>query len=445
MLFNLFAPSYPVVDVNIPEGWWKSDSQLDIDFANNRAFNRKTAYKGRPTDLLTYTSPSPKMIYGADGVLYQSSGTLPIDHDPITHAPLGVLIEEQRTNLLTYSEQFDNAAWTKSRSTVTANTTTAPDGTTTADKLVPNTVDGTHRVYQTGVTHGVDGTKTMTCYLKAGEFLFGSVMISDSSESDRVIAQFNLTDGTISTAVSVGGAGGTFTNPTANISPVGNGWYRCSVTATIAASEATVVGWVWSGNTVSGVSTFAGDDTSGIYLWGAQLEAGAFPTSYIPTVASQVTRAADQVSILTSAFGYSNACTVFAESECFGPTIASCIVYELAATNRADALHQLTYTSVPVLYSTVRSAGFVLEASFSYAGITTSTFYKVATAIEQDNFASSMDGSVAGTDTSGTWPASAITKLAIGGNAIAYLNGHIKRITIWNTRKTNAELQGLTI
>ena len=101
-------------------GWWLSEAQLDLDFANDRSFNRKTGYQASPNGLLTYTSPSPKMVYGDDGVL--------------GYAP---------HNLLKYSEQFDNGSWTldnlgATNPVVTANNAAAPDGSLTADRVQLN-------------------------------------------------------------------------------------------------------------------------------------------------------------------------------------------------------------------------------------------------------------------------------------------------------------------
>jgi hypothetical protein len=87
---------------------------------------------------------------------------------------------------------------------------------------------------------------------------------------------------------------------TPSITPVGNGWYRCSITYTATAASDLIIFNVANGD---GVFSFAGDNTSGIYLWGAQLEAGAFATSYIPTTTATVTRAADiSTSVATSVF-----------------------------------------------------------------------------------------------------------------------------------------------
>ena len=594
-------------------GWWIPGSQLDLDFANDRSFNRKTGYNATPNGLLTYTSPSPKMVYGTDGVLryaphnlltysaqfdnaawtkaassvtadsilapdgtttadkliesattaihyayrsfsvtagvsytfsvvmksgertrawlyassvgealayfnladgtvsatsgtlspsasvsdlgggyyrcsitfrpattasifigggpttasgttnYAGDGTsgiyvwgaqlnlgasaltytptttaavyaLPIDHDPITHAPLGVLIEEQRTNLLTYSQEFDNAAWTKSRATVTANAAVAPDGTTTADKLIPTAVSNTHRMYQGSITHGVLRTYTYTCYLKAAEYTGARLAITDAAEVDAAYCAFDLTDGTLA---GIAQAFGTFSAASASVVDCGDGWYHCTLIATCDATEATVSAWVASGNASGGLS-FTGDGTSGIYVWGAQLEAGSFATSVIQTGSAQVTRAADQVSLATSAFNFSaTEGTLSFEAE---TAFSGSYVYEISDGSISERIIGVIGNNNHLYVVD----GSVVQAAIDAGTIAVNTMTKAAQAFSVNDFAAVISGGSVGTDVSGTLPT--VTSLRVGSQVggTNNINGHIKRLTYWNTRKTNAELQALS-
>jgi hypothetical protein len=118
-------------------------------------------------------------------------------------------------NLLTYSQEFDNAAWGKARATVTANAATAPDGTSTADKLVEDaTASNTHFIRQTPTLSNVN--HAVSAFAKAGERSWLILSIQDGTNAAR-LAWFNLSDGTIGT---VG------TNLTAYIEALTNGWYR---------------------------------------------------------------------------------------------------------------------------------------------------------------------------------------------------------------------------
>lgn len=169
-----------------------------------------------------------------------------------------------RVNLLTASEQFDDAAWTKGNSTVTANATTAPNGTTTADKLVEDTANSTHQVSQI-FSGGVAGaTYVFSVDLKASERTSAVVIITDNATGDgRVVV--DLSAGTVA-APSVSG---NWSSPVATISASGNGWYRVKLTLTKSAGgNASVVGVVALYN---GSATYIGNGTSGAFIWGADL------------------------------------------------------------------------------------------------------------------------------------------------------------------------------
>lgn len=178
---------------------------------------------------------------------------------------------------------------------------------------------------------------------------------------------------------------------------------------------------------------------------GLKTEAGAFPTSYIPTVASQVTRAADQVSILTSAFAYSaTAGTLVSE---FIPisgviTVGSARVASIEASTAPsqNSIYLRTSNSSMAVVTAANVQVAVLDAGT----LTASALNKLAMAFEVNDFALSLDGGgTVTTDTSGDMPSS-IDRVFVGAfNAGNQLSGHIKRLTYWNTRKANIELQAL--
>jgi hypothetical protein len=188
-----------------------------------------------------------------------------------------LLLEPQRTNLITFSEQFDNAGWTKLGITVAANNTTSPSGYIDADKLIADAGTGNRVVYQGVIPVGVS---TTTVYAKAGEF--GGIVIASGTQGGF----FDLTTGAYRTEYN--------SAPTAyNITSASNGWYRCSVTMTSVSGDNLYIG---PNDNVSTSLSLTGDGTSGMYAWGAQLEAGAYETSYIPTLGAAVTRGADAAS-----------------------------------------------------------------------------------------------------------------------------------------------------
>ncbi len=169
-------------------------------------------------------------------------------------------------NMLAVSEQFDNAAWTKKDSTISVTQFLAPDGATTADKVIPNsgaqTLSGVTRTLAAGVGY------TYSIFAKAAEFSWLAL-----ETGNRDLTWFNL---------SAGVTGTTSANHIATISPAGNGWYRCSITVVTMYNGAPQA-WVTSGNASQSVT---GDGTSGILIWGAQLETGSTATTYQRTGAS---------------------------------------------------------------------------------------------------------------------------------------------------------------
>jgi len=222
--------------------------------------------------LFNHTDNVPRIEYDADGTVK------------------GLLIEEARTNLLTYSEDFSNAAYNKTDCSVTSNATTAPDGTTTADKLSFATTNNSFHFISKGITMGAE-SHTVSAFFKAGEVASASIFLS---RGGNVGGSFNLSTG-VATASGTGN--------TANMVDVGNGWYHCSVTND---GSTDIDNSIRLGIGNGALGSFVGVIGQGIFAWGAQLEAGAFPTSYIPTTGSTATRAADLAQIPTSAFGYNN-------------------------------------------------------------------------------------------------------------------------------------------
>jgi hypothetical protein len=376
-----------------------------------------TAYTVTTTQPITNYIPQ---------LLTAASGVARFDHNPTTFESLGLEIEEQRANLLTYSEQFDNAAWTKSNATITANTVVAPDGTLTGDKLVENTATSTHEVQQNQTV--TVAPHTFSAYAKAGERNWLRLLAFQSGLTG-VIAFFNLSTGAIGT---VG------PSATARITPVGNGWYRCSITYTpvSAATCAHVVYVATADNTV----TYTGDGFSGIYIWGAQLEAGAFATSYIPTVASQVTRAADAAIMTGTNFSswYSQGQgTLYAE---FNPLALAASSGVVINDNTTSNRIRLATTSVSD-QGTVTTSG-TAQAVLDGGTPAANTSMKLAMTYQVNNFALSLNGATAATDTTGTVPV--VSQLQIGSETTTVGNLTIKKIAYYPIASTATQLQGLT-
>jgi hypothetical protein len=177
------------------------------------------------------------------------------------------VLQTARTNLLLRSEEFDNAYWIKSASTVTLNATAAPDGVTTADKLVETAVSNQHYVGAISLNLA-SNVYTSSIFAKAAERTEISIFM-DTSVTRRV-QFFNLSTGTLGT-----NSGGI----TSSIQAFPNGWYKCSITLNAAETLLNVV----YTTALSGSNNYLGNATSGVFLWGAQLEQASTVGEYLPT------------------------------------------------------------------------------------------------------------------------------------------------------------------
>lgn len=212
------------------------------------------------------------------------------DHDPVTGESLGLLIEESRTNLLTRSQEFDNAtSWNNLSASTNANVNIAPDGTLTADSIAQTGILGyTSQLY--GSTAST--TYTLSVYAKATKSTDYLGLSIQPSYVNRIGARYDLNAGTVIGATAPGGSTSTLLET--SIVSVGNGWYRCSITATVAETNAAARWYIGpSDNTQTNADPFGSSTLRTIYIWGAQLEIGTHPTSYIPTTTTTVTRPAD--------------------------------------------------------------------------------------------------------------------------------------------------------
>jgi hypothetical protein len=348
------------------------------------------------------------------------------DYDPVTLLPRGLLVEEARTNLLTYSAQIDDASWAKVRASATANSTTAPDGTVSADTLVEDTTaSATHQINK--VFTGTAVAHTYSVYVKAAGRTQIRLNLYDGAAFVNQ-TYFDLTSGTV-----LSGTGGT-------IAAVGNGWYRCAITATLAASANCQAQLRLASG---GSDTYTGDGTSGVFLWGAQLEAGAFATSYIPTIASTVTRSADVATITGSLFSQ-----WYNQPE--GSLIAEASSYVVDTNTRSTlSVYSSGATSNNILLINAVQRQFQINDAGNQADLDGGTpasgvTFKAAGAYKVNDFALSLSGGAVVTDTAGTVPS--VNTLAIGVSSLATtpINGHIRSIRYVPVRAADFQLQQVT-
>jgi len=363
------------------------------------------------------------------------------DYNPITLAPRGLLIEEQQTNLIIRSEEFDNSTWAKDFITATANSATAPNGTTTADKLIPDAAadltsigQGTTRI---GATYSASTTHTFSVFAKEAEFDRIQLFFSEGTGTgNRAQVEYSLVDGSVVTAAAVVG---TFTSPSSTSTSFGNGWYRFTLTFTTGTG---VSGRARLAVRDSGTTT--GDGTSGILLWGAQVEEGAFATSYIPTAASTVTRAADLASMTGTNFSswYNQSeGTIVWDATSFSTSSANAVV-NINSNSTANRIYGYFSATAAIGLVTTTSSE---QVSFNSGTLSGGLSGKTAFAYALNNFAQSTRGAAVITDSSGTVPTVSQMNIGTSHASVQSLNGHIRTITYYPQRIHNPELQILSV
>jgi hypothetical protein len=392
---------------------------LNLDFANSKRLDSRITFTRASTG--TYTDES--------GIIRTAAANeARFDHDGDGNS-LGLLIEESRTNLVTYSEDLTDGSWVKGSSTVAGNAISAPDGTVTADKLVETANGPTSHVVSKATTTTA-GSHTFSVYLKKAERSFA--LLYDLTNS--VGAYFNLDTGAITTGGSGIPAASAYSSQYA-----GNGWWRCSITQSASAGTTTYRVYLAESGTVY---SYTGNGTSGIYVWGAQVEAGAFPTSYIPTSGSTVTRSADVASITGTNFSswYNQSQgSWFVDSKCpVSPNNQWVFALNPSGTGEDMVYRGDTNT----LRSLARYRGDVFDTNDAPPG----QFNKASLGYQLTSQASSYFNTVSGIYSSIAGNTGTPTSLVFGltpGNTV--LNGTISRLTYYPVRLPDATLQALTL
>jgi len=259
--------------IQLGNGNWagKSDSLLGFSIQNGRFYEQEFTFSRSTTG--TYTDK--------DGHIKTSATNMPrVDY--LNNSNGSLILEAQRTNILTYSN-FQNH-WSIDDTTIVANNTTSPDGTVNGNLLKGNTNSSRHNIYKSFSPQSTDSV--LSVFAKAKELKY--IQIASANTVHQYV-NFDVSSGVI------GNVGSGFSN--AKIENYGNGWYRCSVTATNQ-SNAFYFGLI-SGLTSSWLESWTmSNDTDGLYIWGAMAETNAsYATSYIPTSGSSVTRNQDACSL----------------------------------------------------------------------------------------------------------------------------------------------------
>lgn len=400
------------------------------------------------SSVTAYTPTTTQEITNYIPVLQTAaSGVARLDYDPVTFAAKGLLIEESRTNVLLYSSTFTNAVWAGTNITLTSNTAIAPDGTLTAANIAPTSTSGSHSFINTvSVAVSIGNTFSASIYVKPNGYNYVGLGIGGTGYAGEVLAVFNLTTGQLTASDNATSA----TVVAYSSTNVGNGWWRLSITSTATAVDATpsVRVYVSNDGTINagggGVPSFAGNGYSGLYIWGAQFELGAFPTSHIPTTSAQVTRAADiaSFSTLTSWYNPSEGAFVvkYVPND---PTPSGArglfIVDDGTGTNAVGMVYTTTLKGILNIVTNNTGGGATTANSGTVNQVNIlSGAYKV------NDYAVTLNGSTVATSTTLTLPTVTQARIGLSLRTGLYANAAIGSITYYPKRVSNTELQALT-
>jgi hypothetical protein len=347
-----------------------------------------------------------------------------------------LLLEPQRTNLLTRSENFDNPAWNKSRTTVSANTLVSPDGNTNADTLVAN-VDTATTYSLIFTTLTGTGIFTASIFAKKGNSNWLYIRQSSSAGGTTVAtAWFDLNNGTIG-----------ITSPAAishKIEDYGNGWYRCSMTFEVKSGGTPRPQFAIS--TGDGVLTFDSDGTESINLWGAQCELGAYATSYIPTLGASVTRVKDAASKtgISALIGQTEG-TLFAEVDFSGGLKSQPIrhIFNISDGTDNNRLNIFIGDSSTEISFYLQTPSSIITAGLSLPNITKA---KIAAAYKSGSSVLYINGVLAVSFTDSFAFAASLGQVTLGTrqNFTNELGDGVNQALLFKTRLTNDQLAELT-
>lgn len=412
-IFNLIAVCGSSTSLLDLHGGGTTDCDVDNISVKEVLFNQADG----TLQLFEHPNNIPRIEYDVDGNL------------------LGLLIERQRTNQFIQSENFVSSAWGRTRA-VPVRDAVGPTGVANSAVTLSDDASGnSSTVYiseaVTGLTTGNDYTASV--FAKKGSLNFLGLR-TQSLGLTSATAYFDLANGTLGTIGS---------DLTATIKDYGNGWYRCSITFTATSdTSGTIRIQMWEQDAGG---NFLHDGTKNILIFGAQLEEGSFPTSYIKTTGSTAARSADVASIDVDQFGYNKSeGTLFAVAQNIAGNTTDPRVVTLS-DGTSDNRIRIDVNDGNNIRMTVSDGG-VSQTSTQNTFNDYDSQYKVAFAFKENDFKLLVNNSITLTDSSGTVPDD-ITTVYIGSNFNAtsgHLNGHIKSIKYFPKRLSNAKLQELT-
>jgi hypothetical protein len=400
---------------------------LDLQFAADKTL---TARKG-PTPA--FTRGSAGRFVGSDGLIQTAgNGIARFDHDPITFACKGLLMEESRTNLVLQSEDF-STTWQVNAASISNNVTVAPNGLTTADLLNDIATNAAHQVIQSVGSLTAGQSYTFSVFAKAATHASFQMTFSTAAFGSGLFANFVLTGS---------GSIGTSSGVVSKIESYLNGWYRCSITVVSATGGTGGFVQIAANNNNSSAARlvpYLGTNTQVVNLWGGQLEAGAFPTSYIPTTTASVIRGADVCSISGSAFtSIWNGVDITVLFKGVRQAATSGNYWAMSSGTQATAVQSDRGSTTERL--AVAATGII-----SFTGLGANQSIRTAYAVKQGDFAGSLNGSAIVASTNAHSPS--FISFYIGASYTGSIigAGWVSEMKTFRKRLPNAKLQALTV
>lgn len=395
-------------------------SSISMDFANGNYSG------GTLANLLSVSRASPAATLGenADGSLSSFAANV------ARVTTKGIWVEAAATNLILQSQTLDNAYWTTSGSSVVPNGGTAPDGTATADYVLPSAATIPHLI-STGNVTVATSSYAVTVYVKPnGYYKFG---IREGAVTGAY-ATWDLRGA--GAVIAVSGATGYVQALTGAYA----GWYRVTMVYAASAGVHLYQNFVMDGGYLSGsplAYSYLGDAVSGAYVWGAQAETGARPTTYVPTVAATVTRNVEVISLAGAADTLIKTANV---------SVLAVTPPRKWPTNAGDRLIG-SPTFAPLCAGSDSAVQSGNGTGFPNVAINHSATYSANEVWSMVSWQPSLTTVVANGGTPGPDASSmsTITTAYLGSsNGSNVWNGCIKGLYLYNTTKTGAQMQAIT-
>lgn len=425
-------------------GWYRLELTVTTSGGTTLALNTYTSSTGSSSSLAGQTGYvwGAQINYGTRASTYVATTTAAVNNNIVeeqsgaaisTSTRLGYLAEGARTNLCLQSEDFSNASWTKTDTTITANNVVAPDGATTADLFTEGSA-GTALVEQS-ITGTAAANYSWSGFFKYGNTAWLRLQLGDGA--NNAVAWFNIQTGVLGSTA----AAGTGAVVSSKITAYPNGWYRCELVGSVGGAITSILSRIFSVSADGGATRVNGATK---YVWGAQFENNvAFASTYIPTTTATVTRNADVLTYPTTGWLNAAAGTVVVQATAPADPLTSAFA-RVVSLNDGTANEEITLERNSGVGRFFVVDGGVQQVASILGSWADSASSKIAAAYKLNDFAAVIDAGTVQTDAAGTLPSLSSLSVGCSGSGAAYLGGPISRVAYYPRRLPDAILQRLT-